>query len=143
MDRTATTQTILESYDCRWRNDRDGALACFHSNAKVASFGDTRVVPFAGLYRGLNEVRTYLDRLDTRAQSVPILQDLIVDGSRGVVRWMMPMQSERAKTAALLQLVDIVTVDQGLIVSVDQFHDTGVAAILFSEDLREGWPVAV
>jgi ketosteroid isomerase-like protein len=143
MDRAAVTQIILESYDCRWRNDRDGALACFHPNAKVASFGDTRLVPFAGLYRGLNEVQAYFDRLDTRARSAPILQDLIVDGRRAVVRWMMPMQSGRAKTAARLQFVDIINVDQDLIVSVDQFHDTGVAAILFGDGLQEERSAAV
>jgi ketosteroid isomerase-like protein len=134
MDRSDVTQIVLEAYDSRWRGDLDGMLACFHPEVRITSLGDPGTVPFAGRYQGLDGLRTYLDRLDARSQSViPTLEDLIVDGTRAVVRWVLPVQTAQSKDAAALRFIDVVSLDRDLIVALDQFHDTAAAAVLFGE----------
>ena len=97
MDRSDVTQIVLEAYDSRWRGDLDGTLACFHPDVKITSLGDPGMVPFAGRYQGLDGLKTYLDRLDAGTRPVvPTLEDLIVDGARAVVRWIMPVENGQA-----------------------------------------------
>ncbi|ALK10966.1 nuclear transport factor 2 family protein [Blastochloris viridis] len=144
MDRSDVTQIILEAYDSRWRGDLEAALACFHPEVRISSLGDPEVVPFAGRYNGLDGLKVYLDRLGAWAQPVgPTLQDLIVDGTRAVVRWTMPVRSGRATEPAKLQFIDVVSLDHDLIVAVDQFLDTAAAARLFQDGGEGGGTRAV
>lgn len=133
--RTDVTQTILEAYDSWWHGDVASALQCFHPEALVMVAGDPAQVPFAGEYRGLDGVAAFLSRFaDTAAALIPTLGDLIVDGERAVVRWTMPVGA--TPVPAELQIVDVLRLQQGRILALDEVFDTSTAARLFGPRAR-------
>lgn len=133
--RADVTQAILEAYDSWWRGDVASALQCFHPEALVTVAGDPAQVPFAGEYRGLDGVAAFLARFaGTAAALIPTLSDLIVDGERAVVRWTMPVGA--TPVPAELQIVDVLRLQQGRILALEEVFDTSAAARLFGPPAR-------
>jgi ketosteroid isomerase-like protein len=128
--RSDVTQTILEAYDSWWRGDLAGALLCFHPEAQVTVAGNPASVPFAGEYRGRDEVAVFFTRFPRIAPALmPTLNDLMVDGDRAVVRWTLPVVA--GSTKAQLQILDVLRFRQGRIVALEQVFDTWAAAQVF------------
>lgn len=128
-DRADVTQTVLDLYESFGAGDIDATLARFHPDVVMRISGDPAVVPFAGIYRGRDGVRRFIGLLSAELRWEDFrLDDLMIDGSKAVVRWHAPMTIRRTGKRFVFHLVDHIQVREGTIVALDEWFDTAAAA---------------
>ena len=130
-DRSQIERLLKEAYATRKRGDVDGILRLFSVDAHFQMAGSISASPMPLRTAGVTEFRTVLERLIRTFEWVD--QDImcmLIDGPRAAVHWRGKIRSSVTGETVDTELVDIVEVKDGRIVSFIEFCDTALATRL-------------
>jgi ketosteroid isomerase-like protein len=130
-DRSQFERLLKEVYATRKRGDVDGILRLFSVDAHFQMAGSISASPMPLRTAGVTEFRTVLERLILTFEWVD--QDImcmLIDGPRAAVHWRGKIRSSVTGETVDTELVDIVEVKDGRIVSFIEFCDTALATRL-------------
>jgi ketosteroid isomerase-like protein len=130
-DRSQFERLLKEVYATRKRGDVDGILRLFSVDAHFQMAGSISASPMPLRTAGVTEFRTVLERLIRTFEWVD--QDImcmLIDGPRAAVHWRGKIRSSVTGETVDTELVDIVEVKDGRIVSFIEFCDTALATRL-------------
>jgi ketosteroid isomerase-like protein len=130
-DRSQFERLLKEVYAARKKGDVEGILRLFSVDAHFQMAGSISASPMPLRTAGVTEFRTVLERLIRTFEWVD--QDIIcmlIDGPRAAVHWRGKIRSSVTGETVDTELVDIVEVKDGRIVSFIEFCDTALATRL-------------
>jgi len=124
-------QVLRESYAARQRNDIDGIMKHFTSDARFAIAGSAQASPVAMRVGGAPAVRASLEHL-IKAFLMPECRiiSILIDGDRAAVHWRPKVQSATTGETVETEICDLIEFRDGKIASFLEFCDTAAAARL-------------
>ena len=114
---------LQELYAARVRSDLDGLCRIFSTEATFRIAGISRhVSPIAVTAVGINEIRQWLTLLlKTFQVHDQVILTLIIENGRAAVHWRAKIYSRITGTRVPTELVDLVEVRDGHVVSYTEF----------------------
>ena len=114
---------LQELYAARVRSDLDGLCRIFSTEATFRIAGISRhVSPIAVMAVGINEIRQWLTLLLKTFQiHDQVILTLLIENGRAAVHWRAKIYSRITGTTVPTELVDLVEVRDGHVVSYTEF----------------------
>jgi len=121
-DRLQTEGLLRELYDARVRGDLDGVCRTFSNDAKFEIAGASHASPIAITAVGITEIRSWLALMIKTFQiNDQVILSVIIDGTKAAAHWRARIHSRITGTTVVTELVDLVQVRDGRIVSYTEF----------------------
>ncbi|NNM71761.1 nuclear transport factor 2 family protein [Enterovirga aerilata] len=132
MEERAEIEAVLRAaYDARRRGDLDGVMAHFSPRAEFMLLGSPAASPVPLSALGIAAVREVLRRLMASFEFHDLeLRTVLVEGNRAAVHWSARVRAPASGLEASTELLDLVRLEAGKIVSFKQFADTALASRL-------------
>ena len=109
-------------YFARVQGDLEAVCASFSSGAKIRFSGASQASPISVAAVGLTEFRPLLAlMIKTFKLRNQTILSIIIDGSKAAVHWRAEVHSKITGSAVLTELLDLVEVRDGCIVSYTEF----------------------
>jgi ketosteroid isomerase-like protein len=122
INRLDVERLLQELYAARLAGDLDRLCATFADDAKLEIAGVSYATPMAIRASGRAEIRTWLALLVKTFQlSEQQVLSMIIDGAAAAVHWRCGVRSRITGATVLTELVDVVHVRDGRIVSYSEF----------------------
>jgi len=122
-DRSEIRRLLRELYDARVRSDLEGLCRAFSAEAtfKIAGISH-HAAPIAVTAVGIGDIRQWLTLLlKTFQVKDQVILSTIVENDRAAVHWRAKIHSRITGITVLTELVDLVEVSDGRIVSYMEF----------------------
>jgi ketosteroid isomerase-like protein len=121
-DRLEIDNLLRDLYAARTRGDLDGVCQTFSRDAKFQIAGASHASPIAITAVGINEIRSWLALLIKTFQiSDHAIISVIIDSPNAAVHWRAKIFSRITGATVMTELVDLVQVWNGSIVSYTEF----------------------
>ena len=121
-DRFAIDRLLRELYAARARGDLDAVCRTFAEDATFRIAGASHASPIAITAAGIGEIRSWLALMIKSFQlRDDAIVSLIIDGARAAAYWRATVHSRITGAAVLTDLVDLVEVRGGRIISYLEF----------------------
>jgi ketosteroid isomerase-like protein len=121
-DRLQIEQLLRELYAARTDGQLDRLCAVFATDANFRIAGASDGKPIAITAHGISEIRTWLTvMLKTFRLTRYQLLSLVIDGARAAVHWQVDIHSKITGVVVPTELVDLVEVGDGRIISYREF----------------------
>jgi ketosteroid isomerase-like protein len=121
-DRSKINRLLRELYAARVRGDLDGVCRIFSNDADFQIAGASHASPIAITAVGTDEIRSWLALMIKAFRLTdPTIFSIIIDGARAAVHWRTNVHSRITGTTALTELIDLIQVRDGCIVSYTEF----------------------
>ncbi len=121
-DRLEIERLLRSLYAARVRGDLDAVCATFAHGAKFEIAGASHNSPIAVIAVGVAEFRPWLAlMIKTFKLTDHTILSLLVDGMNAAVHWRARIHSKITGTTVFTELVDLVQVENGRIVSYTEF----------------------
>lgn len=126
-DRNAIEQVIRAAYEARTRGDVDDVVRHFADNAVFSVSGSPAASPVPLVATGREAIREVLRRLvDGFDFREVILVTMLVDGPQAAFHWHVRVAARATGEEAVTDILDLVRMEEGRIVSFRQFADTAL-----------------
>lgn len=120
--RAEVERLLLELYAARVRGDLDGVCRTFTQDADFRISGASDTSPIAVEASGVSSFRPLLAiMIRTFKLSEHTVLSTIIDGDKAAVHWRVKIHSKITGTSVLTELVDVVSIRDGLIASYTEF----------------------
>src|SRR5437899_969126 len=121
-DRAEIDCLLRELYAARVRGDLDGVCRTFSNDAKFEIAGASHASPIAITAVGINEIRSWLALMIKTFQiKDQVILSVIIEGTKAATHWRARIHSRITGTTVVTELVDLVQVRDGRIVSYTEF----------------------
>jgi ketosteroid isomerase-like protein len=121
-DRLEIDRLLRELYAARVAGDIDGVCRTFSNHAAFRIAGASHANPIAITAAGIDEIRSWLALMIKAFQlGDHTILTMIIDGADAAVHWRASIHSRITGTAVLTELVDLIQVRDGRIVSYIEF----------------------
>ena len=121
-DRLAIDQLLRELYAARVRGDLDGVCRMFAEDATFRIAGAGHASPIAITAAGIGEIRSWLALMIKSFQlKDEAIVSLIIDRARAAAHWRATVHSRITGAVVPTELVDLVEVRDGRIISYLEF----------------------
>lgn len=131
MDKASVEEFVREIYAARMKGDVDAVMDHCHSGIAFSIAGSPTASPVPLFVTGIGPVREALNRLVSAFEfhDAEIL-NVIAEGEEAAVHWRVRVRSPATGQEAVTELVDLVRIRDGKLVSLKQFADTALAGSL-------------
>ncbi len=129
-DRSSVEKLLHEAYAARVRGDIDAIGRIFADNARFEVAGSSQVSAIPARVEGAGVRPLIGQMIKTFQMSEFRILSMVVEGSKAAVHWRVKVRSSVTGETADTQLVDIIEVKDGRIVSFVEFCDTALASRL-------------
>jgi ketosteroid isomerase-like protein len=121
-DRVRIEGLLRELYDARVRGDLDRVCRIFSDDAQFQIAGASHGSPIAIMAVGIDEIRSWLALMIKTFQiKDQVILSVIIDGTKAVGHWRARVHSRITGATVMTELVDLVQVRDGRIVSYTEF----------------------
>ncbi|HML92536.1 nuclear transport factor 2 family protein [Methyloceanibacter sp.] len=128
MDRSAFEGVLKSFYAARVAGEPDELGEMFAENAKFQIAGSPEYSMLATKVQGRDGIvslfRTIADSFGLEDFAV---QDMLIDGNKAAVRWTARVQNITAGDSFATELADFIEIENGKIISLNEFLDTALA----------------
>jgi len=129
-DRGSVEKLLREAYEARVRGDIETIGRIFADNARFEIAGSSQVSPIPARVEGAG-IRPLLGQVIKTFQMSDLrILSMIIEGSKAAVHWRVKVRSSVTGETADTQLIDMIEVKDGRIVSFVEFCDTALASRL-------------
>ncbi|MEI8395414.1 MAG: nuclear transport factor 2 family protein [Rhodospirillaceae bacterium] len=116
---------VRRAYDCFSKHDIPGILQLIGADCDWRAPGPTPAMPWAGTYRGPDEVRKFFDKLDMNLEFLEFSPlDYLVEGDKVMVRGHERDRSKMTGKEFEVDWAHYFVVKDGKIVRFEDFQDT-------------------
>jgi ketosteroid isomerase-like protein len=131
-DRSSIEKLLHEAYAARVRGDIETIGRIFADNARFEVAGSSQVSAIPARVEGA-QIRPLISQMIKTFQMSDFrILSMVIEGSKAAVHWRVKVRSSVTGETADTQLIDIVEVKDGRIVSFVEFCDTALASRLMS-----------
>lgn len=121
-DRVQIDRLLRELYAARIAGDLDGVCRIFADDAKLEIAGASQSNPIAISATGASEIRTWFALLiRTFHLTDQVIVSMIIEDARAAVHWRAKIRSKITGATVPTNLVDLVEIREGRIVSYTEF----------------------
>lgn len=132
-DRNDVEQVVRGAYAARVRGDIDATCRHFAANARFQMAGSPQASSIALSIEGADALRKTIEgMIKTFELSDHTIVSMVVEGSKAAVHWRAKIKSTITGETVSSDLVDLIEVKDGRIVSFLEFCDTALVARLMS-----------
>jgi ketosteroid isomerase-like protein len=136
-DRSEIERVLKDAYAARKRGDIDAILRVFSPDVHFQLAGSTAASPIPLQIAGAAQFRSVLEGLIRTFEWVDQrILCMLIDGQRAAVHWRGKIRSTATGETVDTELVDIVELKDGRIVSFVEFCDTALATRLMTSGPR-------
>jgi len=137
MQRDAIVALIDVYYRSRLANDVDRCVAHFAPDASIRIAGSHDASPIAGSSSGPMAVRRQTIELIGSWQWLSMrIESMTIEGDRAAVHFQLTTRFQPTGDVVSSELLDLLTVRDGKIVSLVEFVDTALVALLVAKTTR-------
>lgn len=130
VSRKALVDGIEALYCARQDGRLDDYVAFFAPDARLVVVGNPALSPGAGMWIGHEGIRRFLQTLhDQNDYLSHSISDIVSEGEHVMVRWQAEIRFLDTGRTGTFEALDHICIDDGLIVEMTHFHDTGGVAI--------------
>jgi ketosteroid isomerase-like protein len=121
-DRSKIDRLLRELYAARVRGDLDSVCRTFSNGADFQIAGASHASPIAITAVGADEIRSWLALMIKAFQLTDYtIFSIIIDGPKAAVHWQAKIHSRITGARTLTELIDLIQVRDGCIVSYTEF----------------------
>jgi ketosteroid isomerase-like protein len=122
MDRVEIDRLLRELYAARFRGDLDGVCRTFSDDARFRIAGTGHGSPISIAALGIAEIRSWLSLMIKTFQiSDPAILSVIIEDTKAAGHWRARVHSRVTGAVVATELIDLVQVRDGRIVSYTEF----------------------
>jgi ketosteroid isomerase-like protein len=122
MDRVEIEHLLRELYAARFWGDLGGACRIFTDDAQFRIAGASHGSPITIVASGIAEIRSWLSLMIKTFQISDLaILSIIIEGTRAAAHWRANIHSRITGAVVATELVDLIQVRDGLIMSYSEF----------------------
>jgi ketosteroid isomerase-like protein len=122
MERVEIDRLLRELYAARFRGDVEGVCRTFSDDARLRIAGASHGSPISIAALGIAEIRSWLSLMIKTFQiSDPAILSVIIEDTKAAGHWRARIHSRITGAVVATELVDLVQVRDGRIVSYTEF----------------------
>jgi len=126
----AINEALRALYDARTSGDGDAYASYFAPDARVTIVGNPALNPGAGMRIGRESIARHLESLHEINEYLGFeIQSVVQGGDKVVVRWTAEVRFLDNGRIGFYDVLDHITIRDGLIVELMHFYDTGSMGI--------------